>query len=128
MLHILQRNNTMSNLIEYQEVDRIEICTKFRVIDVRIATVIERDGKEISRSNLRTAFFPGKLQGGKYIKTKLTTLIADVRILAAIFWDDHLHEIYEKELRADADDKWKPAKPEIPAGFNIPPGFGMPAI
>ena len=41
----------MGNLIEYQEVDRIEVCTRFRYIDeqIRIATVIEKDGKEISR-------------------------------------------------------------------------------
>ena len=110
----------MGNLIEYQEVDRIEVCTRFRYIDVRIATVIEKDGKEISRKNLRTTFAPGFLKDGKYCKTKLTTLISDVRILAAIYWDKDVHEIYERELRANDDDKWKPAKPELPPGFTMP--------
>ena len=111
----------MSNIIEYQEIDRIEICTRFRVIDVRIATVIEKDGKEINRSNLRTSFFPGLLKDGKYYKTRLTTLIPEVRILAAIYWDDDVHKIYEKELRANKDEQWKPAKPEIPADVPIMP-------
>jgi hypothetical protein len=37
-------------LTERQEVDRIEIVGPFRAVQVRTATVIERDGEELTRS------------------------------------------------------------------------------
>ena len=37
-------------LTERQEVDKIEIVGPYRVVQVRTATVIERDGEELTRS------------------------------------------------------------------------------
>ena len=37
-------------LTERQEVDKIEIVSEFRTVQVRTATVIERDGEELTRS------------------------------------------------------------------------------
>jgi len=37
-------------LTERQEADKIEIVGEFRAVQVRIATVIERDGEELTRS------------------------------------------------------------------------------
>lgn len=37
-------------LTERQEADKIEVVGPFRAVQVRTATVIERDGEEISRS------------------------------------------------------------------------------
>jgi hypothetical protein len=37
-------------LTERQEVDKIEIVGEFRAVQVRTATVIERDGEELTRS------------------------------------------------------------------------------
>ena len=41
-----------------EEVDKIEIVGQFKIIQQRIATVIEEDGKEISRTNHRVSFTP----------------------------------------------------------------------
>ena len=46
-------------LTERTEEDKIEIIGPFRAVQVRTATVIERDGEEISRSFHRHVVQPG---------------------------------------------------------------------
>jgi hypothetical protein len=46
-------------LIERQVVDRIEVVGDFKHIQVRTATIIERDGAEIGRSFHRHVVNPG---------------------------------------------------------------------
>ena len=48
----------MTQLSERQEIDRIEIVDKFKFINVRTATVIMRDGIEISRTFHRHVVSP----------------------------------------------------------------------
>lgn len=47
-------------LTERQEVDKIEIVGPFRAVQVRTATVIERDGEEITRSYHRHVVTAGQ--------------------------------------------------------------------
>ena len=47
-------------LTERTEVDKIEVVGQFNQIQVRTATVIERDGVEISRSFHRHVVAPGQ--------------------------------------------------------------------
>ena len=46
-------------LTERQEVDKIEIVGEFRAVQVRTATVIERDGEELTRSFNRHSLMAG---------------------------------------------------------------------
>jgi len=46
-------------LTERQEADKIEIVGPFRAVQVRTATVIERDGEELTRSYHRHVVQPG---------------------------------------------------------------------
>ena len=50
----------LSESIEY---DKIEIVGKYRTVQVRKATVIKKDGKELTRSCERFGFDPGTLDG-----------------------------------------------------------------
>ena len=50
----------LSESIEY---DKIEIVGKYRTVQVRKATVIKKDGKELTRSFERFGFDPGTLDG-----------------------------------------------------------------
>ena len=50
----------LSESIEY---DKIEIVGKYRTVQVRKATVINKDGKELTRSFERFGFDPGTLDG-----------------------------------------------------------------
>jgi len=46
-------------LTERQEVDKIEIVGPYRAVQVRTATVIERDGEELTRSFHRHSLMAG---------------------------------------------------------------------
>ena len=46
-------------LTEKQEVDKIEIVGPYRAVQVRTATVIERDGEELTRSFHRHSLMAG---------------------------------------------------------------------
>ena len=46
-------------LTEYKEVDKLEVVTQYNLIQVRTATVVQRDGKEIARSFHRHIVCPG---------------------------------------------------------------------
>ena len=50
----------LSESIEY---DKIEIVGKYRTVQVRKATVIKKDGKELTLSFERFGFDPGTLDG-----------------------------------------------------------------
>jgi hypothetical protein len=52
-------------LTERQEVDKIEVVGQFRAAQIRTATVIERDGEEISRSYHRHIIQPGTDYSGE---------------------------------------------------------------
>ena len=45
-------------LTEHTEEDKIEVVSEFKIIQVRTATIIKKDGKEISRSFHRHAVAP----------------------------------------------------------------------
>ena len=52
-------------LTEHQEIDKIEIVGQHRHIQVRTATVITRDGQEISRAFHRHVVTPGQDVSGE---------------------------------------------------------------
>ena len=52
-------------LTESTEVDKIEVVGPYNIIQVRTATVISRDGVEISRSFHRTTISPGQDTSGQ---------------------------------------------------------------
>ena len=49
----------MANLTEEVYADKVEITGQFSHVQVRVATVIKRDGEEISRSFSRHVVAPG---------------------------------------------------------------------
>ena len=52
-------------LTERTEVDKIEIVGPYRAVQVRTATVIERDGEELTRSYHRHGVQPGDDYSGE---------------------------------------------------------------
>jgi hypothetical protein len=73
-------------LTERTEEDKIEIVGEFKHIQVRTATIIERDGAEISRSFHRHTVAPGDDVSGES---------ADVQALATQFHTDAVVAAYE---------------------------------
>ena len=77
-------------LTERQEY-KVEIIPPFRVIQVRRADIIERDGVEIARSYHRSSFTPG---------TDVTSETAIVEQVANAIWTPAIVQAYEAAQQA----------------------------
>ena len=74
-------------LTETQENDKIEVVNKWN-IQVRNATIIKKDGVELTRSFHRKVLTPGTLDvDDKLIETDLSSEDADVKAVAEAAWN-----------------------------------------
>ena len=69
--------------------DKIEIVGDYKIIQVRYATVIKEDGKEISRSYTRNSFSPDSDSSNES---------ADVKAMVAQFHTDAVKKAYADHL------------------------------
>jgi len=81
-------------LTERTEQDKIEIVSAHKFIQVRTATVIERDGVEISRSFSRHVVAPD---------ADITGESAEVQAICAAVHTDEVKAAYAAHLAAQAD-------------------------
>ena len=79
----------MATLTERTEQDKLELVGPFRHIQVRTATVIERDGVEISRSFSRHVVAPD---------ADITGESAEVQAIAAAVHTDEVKAAYAAHL------------------------------
>ena len=73
--------------------DKIEVVGDFKHIQVRTATVIKEDGKELSRSFHRHVVSPN---------TDSTNESADVKAMVAQFHTDEIKKAYAEHLKNSA--------------------------
>lgn len=78
-------------LSERIEEDKIEIVGSFKNIQVRTATIIERDGVEISRSFHRHVLSPDADVSGES---------AEVQAIASAVWTQEVKDAYAAHLAA----------------------------
>ena len=96
----------LSESIEY---DKIEVVGKYKNVQVRKATVIKRDGIEISRTFERFVLHPGTLdESDNLVDNPLTkepdgtTDIADeVKAVCAAVWTTTIKDAWKAKLIAD---------------------------
>ena len=74
--------------------DKIEICGEFKHIQIRTATIIERDGVEISRSFHRRVVGPLDDISGE---------TSEVQALAAVVHTDELKATYAAHMAAQSE-------------------------
>ena len=93
-------------LTERFENDKIEIVGQYKAIQVRRATVIERDGVEINRSFHRHVLQPGTVGVGtdQLTDTDISGEDADVQAICNAAWTDAIKESYRIKLVNDAID------------------------
>ena len=90
-------------LTERFENDKIEVVGQYKAIQVRKATVIERDGVEISRTFHRHVLHPGTLgDGDVLVDTDISGEDADVQAICTAAWTDAVKEAWRLELVAQA--------------------------
>ena len=90
-------------LTERFENDKIEVVGQYKAVQVRRATVIERDGVEINRSFHRHVLQPGTLgESNTLVDTDISGEDADVQAICTAVWTDAVKEAWRLKLVADA--------------------------
>ena len=96
----------LSESIEY---DKIEVVGQYKNVQVRKATVIKRDGTEITRSFERFVLNPGTLDGSDNLvdnpldkEPDGTTAITDeVKAVCNVVWTTSVKDAYKAHLIAN---------------------------
>ena len=91
-------------LTERSENDKIEVVGQYKAVQVRRATVIERDGVEVSRSFHRHVLQPGTVAEGTstLTDTDISGEDADVQAICTAAWTDAVKESWRVKLVNDA--------------------------
>ena len=92
-------------LTERFENDKIEVIGQYKAVQVRRATVIERDGVELTRSFHRHVLQPGVLGVGvtTLVDTDISGEDADVQAICTAVWTDAVKEAWRLKLVADSE-------------------------
>ena len=95
----------LSESIEY---DKIEIIGEHKIVQVRKATVIKKDGNEVSRSFTRFGFDPGAIDASdNFIENPLltepdgTTDVTDeIKGICSVVWTQSVKDAWKAHLIA----------------------------
>ena len=93
-------------LTESTENDKIEVVNKWN-IQVRTATIIKKDGNELTRSFHRKVLTPGALKGGEgsdkddLVETDISGEDADVQAICNAAWTSQVKTDYTAFLVAN---------------------------
>ena len=91
-------------LTERCENDKIEVVGQYKAVQVRCATVIEKDGVELTRSFHRHVLHPGTLdENDALVDTDLSGEDADVQAICTAAWTDAVKEAWRLKLVADKE-------------------------
>ena len=89
----------LSESIEY---DKIEIVGKYKAVQVRKATVITKDDKELTRSFERYVLQAGTLDDSdNLVDTDLSAQPAEVSAICTAAWTDDVKAAWKAKLIAD---------------------------
>ena len=101
-------------LAESIEYDKIEIVGIYKAVQVRKATVIKKDGVELTRSFHRYVLHPGDLKGGfkedgttpaddanDFVDTDLSGQPAEVSAICTAAWTTTVKDAWKAKLIAD---------------------------
>ena len=90
-------------LTETQENDKIEVVNKWN-IQVRNATIIKKDGVELTRSFTRKVLHPGTLDASdNLVDTDISGEDADVQAICNAAWTTQVKADYKAFLIANKD-------------------------
>ena len=89
-------------LTESIEYDKIEVVGTYKTIQVRKATVIKKDGKELTRSFFRYVLTPGTLNNSNnLIDTDLSAEPTEVSDICTAAWTTDVKTAWKEKLIAD---------------------------
>jgi hypothetical protein len=89
-------------LAESIEYDKIEVVGQYKAVQVRKATVIKKDGTELTRSFERYVLQAGTLDGNnELIDTDLSAEPAEVSAICNAVWTTDVKAAWKAKLIAD---------------------------
>ena len=89
-------------LAESIEYDKIEVVGQYKAVQVRKATVIKKDGKELTRSFERYTLEPGNLDASdNFVDTDLSKEPAEVSAICNAAWTTDIKNAWKAKLIAD---------------------------
>ena len=89
-------------LAESIEYDKIEVVGTYKAVQVRKATVIKKDGKELTRSFERYVLHPGTLDASdNLVDTDLSGEPAEVSAICTAAWTSDVKAAYKAFLIAN---------------------------
>ena len=89
-------------LTESIEYDKIEVVGQYKFVQVRKATVIKKDGVELTRSFHRHGLAPGSLdESDNLVDTDLSSEPAEVSAICKAAWTDSVKAAWKAKLIAD---------------------------
>ena len=89
-------------LAESIEYDKIEVVGQYKVVQVRKATVIKKDGVELTRAFERYALDPGILDASdNLVDTDLSGEPAEVSAICTAAWTTDVKAAWKAKLIAD---------------------------
>ena len=89
-------------LTESTEYDKIEVVGLYKHVQVRKATVIKKDGKELTRSFERYSLQAGTLDGNDaLVDTDISSEPAEVSAICTAVWSTDVKAAWKAKLIAD---------------------------
>ena len=89
-------------LTESIEYDKIEVVGPYKAVQVRKATVIKKDGKELTRSFERYVLQAGRLDGNDaLVDTDLSAEPAEIQAVCNAVWTTDVKAAWKAKLIAD---------------------------
>ena len=96
-------------LTESIEYDKIEVVGEYKLVQVRKATVIKKDGTELTRSFSRFVLDPGVLDASDNLVDNpldkendgVTAITDEVKSICNSVWTDSVKAAYKAKLIAD---------------------------
>ncbi len=96
-------------LAETIEYDKIEVVGQYKAVQVRKATVIKKDGKELTRSFERFVLDPGTLDGSDNLVDNplskepdgTTDIVDEVKAVCNAVWTTSVKNAFKAKLIAD---------------------------
>ena len=89
-------------LSETTEYDKIEIVSIYKTVQVRKATVIKKDGKELTRSYERYVLQVGTLDGNNdLVDTDISAEPAEIQAVCNAVWTTDVKAAWKAKLIAD---------------------------
>ena len=91
-------------LTETIEYDKIEVVTENKFVQVRKATVVKKDGKELTRSFERYVLDAGSLSddgNDNWVDTDISGQPAEIQAICNAVWTDAVKTAYKAKLIAE---------------------------